>query len=62
MPEEQVDAMIAARAAPAPSASSSAAESGAPVVTLLRELAKRESITDFELVTGDERVVWRRAG
>jgi oxaloacetate decarboxylase alpha subunit len=58
MPEEQVDAMIAARGRPAPLP---AARPGrAPVVTLLHELARREAITHFDLATGEERIVWRR--
>lgn len=57
MPGEQVDAMVAARSARPPASSS-----GAPVVTLLRELAKRPSITSFSLRAGDDSVVWRRAG
>jgi len=58
MPEEQVDAMVAARARPAPPA---AARPGrAPLVTLLAEVARRESIMQFELVKDGETVVWRR--
>jgi oxaloacetate decarboxylase (Na+ extruding) subunit alpha len=58
MPEEQVDAMIAARGtAPLP-----AARPGRdPLVTLLRELARRESVTYLRLEKGDDVVVWRRA-
>ncbi len=64
MPAEQVDAMIAARdasdgagARPLP-----AARPGrAPIVTLLRELQRRESIQSAEIVSGDDRVLWRRA-
>jgi oxaloacetate decarboxylase alpha subunit len=60
MPQEQVDAMIAARghAQPAP-----AARPGrSPLVTLLHELRRRPAITEFELSDrqGDT-VVWRRA-
>ena len=60
MPEEQVDAMVAARGhdAPAP-----AARPGrAPLVTLLEELAKRPAITQFALVKDADTVLWRRAG
>ncbi len=32
----------------------------APLVTLLEEIARRESITHFELVKDDETVLWRR--
>ena len=59
MPEEQVDAMVAARgrARPRP-----AARPGRdPLVWLLHELAKRESIGYLRLETGDQLVVWRRA-
>jgi oxaloacetate decarboxylase (Na+ extruding) subunit alpha len=63
MPAEQVDAMVTARDAgnghgrgPLP-----AARPGrAPLVTLLKELARRPSLTAVELQTDDERVVWRR--
>ena len=58
MPEEQVDAMVAARGRPAPPA---AARPGrAPLVTLLEEIARRDSITHFELVKDGESVLWRR--
>jgi oxaloacetate decarboxylase alpha subunit len=57
MPSEQVDAMVAARA----SRQLPAAQPGrAPLVTLLRELAKRPSITELSLVKDGESVVWRR--
>jgi oxaloacetate decarboxylase alpha subunit len=61
MPAEQVDAMVAARdrgtgAGPLP-----AARPGrSPLVTLLRELQRRPSITSAEIVSGAERVAWRR--
>jgi oxaloacetate decarboxylase alpha subunit len=59
MPEEQVDAMIAARGRPAPPA---AARPGrAPVVTLLQELARRPSISRFSLVKDGDTVIWSRA-
>jgi oxaloacetate decarboxylase alpha subunit len=58
MPEEQVDAMIAARGRPA---ASSTQPTRAPIVTLLQELAKRPAISDFSLVKDGESVVWRRA-
>ena len=59
MPEEQVDAMVAARRRPAPAP---AARPGrAPLVTLLRELAARPSITSLDLVKDGDTVVWRRA-
>jgi oxaloacetate decarboxylase alpha subunit len=61
MPAQQVDAMIAARdrsdgARPLP-----AARPGrSPIVTLLRELQRRESITSAEIVSGEDRVGWHR--
>jgi oxaloacetate decarboxylase alpha subunit len=64
MPAEQVDAMIAARdgSAGAGTRPLPAARPGrSPLVTLLRELQRRESITSAEIVSGSDRVVWRRA-
>ena len=64
MPAEQVDAMIAARDASAGGATRPlpAARPGrSPLVTLLRELQQRETITSAEIVSGSDRVVWRRA-
>jgi oxaloacetate decarboxylase (Na+ extruding) subunit alpha len=58
MPEEQVDAMIAARGRPAAPATQA---TRAPIVTLLQELARRPAISDFSLVKDGESVVWRRA-
>ncbi len=58
MPEEQVDAMLAAP--PSPSRVATRA-GGHPMVTLLQEVAKRPSITDLRVEKGDELVVWRRA-
>jgi oxaloacetate decarboxylase (Na+ extruding) subunit alpha len=59
MPAEQVDAMIAARGAPAPLP---AARPGrAPLVDLLRELSQRPSITHFSLVKDGDTVAWTRA-
>jgi oxaloacetate decarboxylase alpha subunit len=64
MPTQQVDAMIAARdgsdgAGARPLAAARPGRS--PIVTLLRELQRRESIQSAEIVSGDDRVVWRRA-
>jgi oxaloacetate decarboxylase (Na+ extruding) subunit alpha len=64
MPAQQVDAMIAARdrsdgAGTRPLAAARPGRS--PIVTLLRELQQRESITSAEIVSGGDRVVWRRA-
>jgi oxaloacetate decarboxylase alpha subunit len=57
MPEEQVDAMVAGPPPPLP-----AARPGRdPLVTLLRELARRESVSYLRLEKGDDVVVWRRA-
>jgi oxaloacetate decarboxylase (Na+ extruding) subunit alpha len=67
MPAEQVDAMIAARDGTDRGGNGSryplpAARPGrSPLVTLLRELQQRESITSAEIVSGSDRVVWRRA-
>jgi oxaloacetate decarboxylase alpha subunit len=72
MPEEQVDAMLAAHeraaASPSPRASTVSAPAAAgarpgraPVVELLNELARRPEISEFELVKGGDSVVWRRA-
>jgi oxaloacetate decarboxylase (Na+ extruding) subunit alpha len=59
MPAEQVDAMIAARGQ---QGRPLVAHPGAsPLVSLLRELERRPSISRFELTKGDERVVWQRA-
>ena len=57
MPAEQVDAMVAARDEPA-TAPRSARD---PVVRLLRELAKRESLSYVRVEKDDDLVVWRRA-
>jgi oxaloacetate decarboxylase (Na+ extruding) subunit alpha len=69
MPQEQVDAMVAARddgasAAPHPAAPGPppAPRSGrAPLVALLQELADRPSVCELTLVKDGETVVWRRA-
>jgi oxaloacetate decarboxylase (Na+ extruding) subunit alpha len=61
MPEEQVDAMVENRAR-SPDPPAPAARPGrAPLVTLLQELARRPSISDFSLVQDGGSVVWRRA-
>ena len=59
MPEEQVDAMLAARpaeSAPVPDRR----PRRAPVVTLLNELAKRRAVTYLRVQKGEELVEWRR--
>jgi oxaloacetate decarboxylase alpha subunit len=64
MPAEQVDAMIAARDRSDASGTrpTPAARPGrSPLVTLVRELQQREAITSAEIVSGSDRVVWRRA-
>ena len=63
MPAEQVDAMVAARDAAdgRPHGPLPAARPGrSPLVTLLRELERRPSLTRVEIRTDAERVVWRR--
>jgi len=60
MPEEQVDAMIAAP--PAVARPPAVGRTGrSPLATLLHEVAKRESITHLRVQTEDELVEWRRA-
>ena len=61
MPAEQVDAMVRARRT-ASAAATTSHRSRAPVVSLLKELAARPSISHFELVKGTDRVVWSRGG
>jgi oxaloacetate decarboxylase alpha subunit len=56
MPEQQVDAMLSG-ANGEPSASAPGRE---PVVRLLRELAKRESVGYLRVSKDDDLVVWRR--
>jgi len=58
MPEEQVDAMVAARGQQAPAPAARPGRS--PVVSLLQELAKRPAISQFELTQDGDTVVWRR--
>jgi hypothetical protein len=59
MPEEQVDAMVAS--GPAAVSSQPAPSGRHPLVTLLHELATRESVTHLRVQKGDELVEWRRA-
>jgi oxaloacetate decarboxylase alpha subunit len=48
MPEEQVDAMVAARPV------------RSPVTTLLREVSRRESVSHVRVAAGDRTVEWHR--
>lgn len=62
MPEEQVDAMVAARDGSRPAPPPAARPGRSPLVTLLSELARRPAITEFELTQDQgDTVVWRRA-
>ena len=61
MPEEQVDAIGASPSAAAPGPKPSVPRTGRqPVVTLLEEVAKRTSVVQLRVQTGDELVEWRR--
>ena len=59
MPEEQVDAMIAARDRPPDPAG--AAVAGSPLVQLLSELDGRPSLRSVTVTAGADRLEWRRA-
>jgi oxaloacetate decarboxylase alpha subunit len=59
MPAEQVDAMVSGQGAERPAPVMRPGED--PLVWLLREVAKRESISYMRLETEDDLVVWRRA-
>ena len=59
MPGEQVDAMIEARARPAPAPAARPGRS--PLVTLLEELARRPAISELAISKDGDTVVWRRA-
>ena len=59
MPAEQVDAMVAARGSEP--AAPLARPGRDPLVRLLGELAKRESLSYARVEKGDDLVVWRRA-
>jgi oxaloacetate decarboxylase alpha subunit len=56
MPEEQVDAMVAARGS-----TGSAGRQRHPVTTLLREVARRNSVVSLHVRTADRVVEWHRA-
>jgi oxaloacetate decarboxylase alpha subunit len=59
MPQEQVDAMVAARGDP--QLPRLARRGQDPLVRLLQELARRSEIRYLRLEKGDDLVVWRRA-
>ncbi len=59
MPEEQVDAMIAARGRP--SGPAAPAGAGSPLVRLLSELDRRPSLRSVTVTAGADRLEWRRA-
>ncbi|MEA2332891.1 MAG: oxaloacetate decarboxylase (Na+ extruding) subunit alpha [Thermoleophilaceae bacterium] len=59
MPQEQVDAMVAAGGQPRPAPLAKPGRD--PLVRLLSELAKRESVRYLRLEKADDLVVWRRA-
>jgi oxaloacetate decarboxylase alpha subunit len=61
MPEEQVDAAIASSPAVEPPLRPGSRPGRHPVVTLLREVARREAVTHFRVQKGDDVVEWRRA-
>jgi oxaloacetate decarboxylase alpha subunit len=61
MPEDQVDAMIAARDGAAARPLPAARPGRGPLVTLLRELANRPTISELTLSKDGDTVVWRRA-
>jgi oxaloacetate decarboxylase alpha subunit len=67
MPAEQVDAMVAARAEARPRATArppakAAADRGQnPLIKLLQELERRESVSYLAFERGPDKVVWRRA-
>jgi oxaloacetate decarboxylase alpha subunit len=61
MPEEQVNAMLASPPAPADGPRRIGGTGRHPVVTLLREVARRPSVTHLRVRKGDELVEWRRA-
>jgi oxaloacetate decarboxylase alpha subunit len=61
MPEEQVNAMLASRPATADGPRRVGGTGRHPVVTLLREVATRPSVTHLRVRKDDELVEWRRA-
>ena len=61
MPAEQVDAMLASPPAGERVPSPLETTGRHPVVTLLREVARRPGVTQLRVRSGDELVEWRRA-
>jgi oxaloacetate decarboxylase alpha subunit len=61
MPEEQVDAMVAARS-DVPAATARKLPTRAPLATLLAELSERPAVKQLTLTKDDDELVWRRAG
>jgi oxaloacetate decarboxylase alpha subunit len=62
MPAEQVDAMLASGPVVLTPTTAQSPDSGRhPLVTLLREVTRRESVTHLRVQKGDELVEWRRA-
>jgi oxaloacetate decarboxylase alpha subunit len=57
MPAEQVDAMLASSTASEPAARAARH----PVVSLLREIERRPSVTELRVRKGEDLVEWRRA-
>jgi oxaloacetate decarboxylase alpha subunit len=60
MPAEQVDAMLAGGDGGSAAATPDARPARSPIVTLLRELERRPSVTALELRTSEDLVRWRR--
>jgi len=61
MPEEQVDAMVAARGEGGSARQPASDHPRAPIVALLAELERRPALRSVEISAGADRVVWRRA-
>jgi oxaloacetate decarboxylase alpha subunit len=60
MPEEQVDAMLASPSIAEGVSGPDGRAARHPVVMLLREVEKRESVTELRVRAGDDLVEWRR--
>ncbi|MFZ0043993.1 MAG: hypothetical protein WAK93_21970 [Solirubrobacteraceae bacterium] len=61
MPEEQVDAMVAARDGDAGPPLPAARPGRSPLINLLQELERRPALTSVAIETDSDRVMWRRA-